>query len=346
MVPWYRTGMPAFHLGCDWAGVIGEPGELLMETSLKRGGHTMPEFDAYKMIVLQYVSGAKWLKQIRDWQAKGIKVIYEVDDFLHGVRKVKNHQAAKAYSASKLREFELCMRACDAMIVSTDWLAHRYSRYNENIYVCKICIEGSRHRRLELPQRKTINVGWAGGVGHAEPVEMWTPAIQSILDRYPRARFVSIGYNAAEMIERPKQAVHIPFTSIENFPAALCNFDIAIAPAARNNFFAAKSDLRWLETGALGIPLVADPFVYGEIEHKKTGWLANNPAAAVDGIEAFVQNPALRREIGAAAQKKILGERSIEHGLAQWEQVFVAVYDSPSPIGSKTLSSSGGHRER
>jgi glycosyltransferase involved in cell wall biosynthesis len=338
VVPWYRTGMPAFHLGCDWVGVIGEPGELLMETSLKRGGHTSPDWDAYKIIVLQYVGGPKWLKQIREWQEKGIVVIFEVDDYLHGVRKVKGHLAAKAYSAKKIRDFELCMRACDAMICSTDWLAQRYRKFNENVYVCKVCIEGTRYQRLALPQRRTVNIGFAGGVGHQEGIERWAPAIQSVLDSYPNTRFVSIGFDAAKIIDRPKQAVHIPFTSIENFPSALCNFDLAVAPAAHNNFFAAKSDLRWLETGALGIPLVADPFVYGEIEHKKTGWLAEYAGQALGGIEALVRDHELRAEIGGHARKKILSERDISVGLSQWEQVFVHAWDSRSTTGSKTPS--------
>lgn len=338
VVPWYRTGMPAFHLGCDWVGVVGDPGELLLETSLKRGGHVLPDWDAYKIVILQYVSGPKWLKQIREWQANGTVVIYEVDDYLHGVRKVKGHAAAKVYSAKKLKEFELCMRACDAMIVSTDWLAQRYRKYNEKIFVCKVCVEGTRHKRLALPQRRTTNIGFAGGVGHQEGIERWVPAVQSVLDNYPNARFVSVGFNAADLMERPTQAVHIPFTSIENFPSVLCNFDVAIAPAAHNNFFAAKSDLRWLESGALGIPLVADPFVYKDIEHKKTGWLAEFAGQALEGIEALVRDPELRSEIGSAAQQKILAERDISAGLHQWEQAFVGAWDSRSTTGSKTPS--------
>jgi hypothetical protein len=40
------------------------------------------------------------------------------------------------------------MKACDAMIVSTPWLAKRYRRFNPRIYVCKNSIEGKRYGRF------------------------------------------------------------------------------------------------------------------------------------------------------------------------------------------------------
>ena len=48
-------------------------------------------------------------------------------------------------------------------------------------------------------------------------------------------------------------------------------FDIAIAPSSESNLFKGKSDLRWLEASALGVPLVAHPDVYPEIEDGVTG---------------------------------------------------------------------------
>ena len=59
-------------------------------------------------------------------------------------------------------------------------------------------------------------------------------------------------------------------------------FDISFAPSAENNQFRGKSDLRWLEASALGIPLVAHPDVYPEIEDGVTGVHARTP----DEVEA------------------------------------------------------------
>jgi hypothetical protein len=39
------------------------------------------------------------------------------------------------------------MKACDAMIVSTPWLAKRYRKFNSRIFVCKNGIDTKRYGR-------------------------------------------------------------------------------------------------------------------------------------------------------------------------------------------------------
>lgn len=340
VVSWYRTGMPAFYLGCDWVGMVGAPSDLRVVTSLKRGGHGVPDLASYKIVVLQQVRGAEWAAEIRRLQAEGILVLYEVDDYLHGVRKIPSHRAREAYTPSKLREYELCMSVCDGVICSTEWLAKRYRRHNPHTYVCRNGIESKRYAALHPPARTVLNIGWAGGEGHLEAVKQWLPAIETMLDEFPHARFISIGLPVADLLRRPKQTLALPFISIENFPAALCNFDLAIAPAGKSNFYAAKSDLRFLETGALGIPLVADPFVYGSIQDGLTGLLAYTPYEAEVALRTLILNPQLREAISRAAREYVLAERSIESGIEQWERVFIDVYDRVHGH-SKSVSATG-----
>jgi glycosyltransferase involved in cell wall biosynthesis len=327
VVPWYRTGMPSFHIGSDWAGMVGEPPHVQLVSSLKRGGHSPPDFGTYKIIVLQQVAGRKWAEAIRALRREGIKVIYEVDDYLHGVKKIKSHQAKQAYTKEKLRGFELCMRSCNAMICSTEWLAEKYKRYNPNTYVCRNGVD-TRLYDFEIPEREggTINIGFAGGEGHFESAQKWLPAVAKILDEFEYTRFLAMGSPLAALLERPKQCAQLPFVSIENFPAALTNFDIAIAPAGRGHFFAGKSDLRFLETGALGIPLVADPFVYTVLDHD-TGMEAETAEEAHAALRELVLDEDLRRKIGVNARQYVRKCRDIKIMIEQWEQVFVEVWD-------------------
>jgi len=327
VVAWYRTGAPSLHIGCDWVAFDGPPPHGRMVASLKRGGHTLPNFDDYKIIVLQQPAGLPWLHEIRRLQRNGTKVIYEVDDYLHGVHKIKSHKSKYAFSKKAMADFEKCMRVCDAMICSTDWLAKKYRAFNDHVYVCKNFIEGHRYQNFQLPERKTLNIGWAGGEGHLEVVSAWLPAIANVLDGYPQTRFVSMGLDIASLLKRPKQCATLPFVSLENFPAALCNFDIAIAPAGRGGFYAAKSDLRYLETGALGIPLVADPFVYKDIEDGANGLLAEDEESAEQCLRQLIELPDSRRAIGRTAREHVLNHRNINGSIEQWEQVFVSVWD-------------------
>jgi len=325
VVPWYRTGMPALELGCDWVGMVGEPPQLGMEASLQRGGHILPKLDDYKIVILQQVEGPAWEQEIKRLRNKGVKVVYEVDDYLHGVRKIKSHRGKSAFHQKRMAKFEMCMRASDALICSTEWLAAKYAKFNERTFVCRNGVDAKRYGQFELPERKYLNIGWAGGEGHLESAKRWLPAIGHILDEFPETRFLSMGLPVANLLQRPKQAASLPFISIENFPAALCNFDIAIAPAGRNFFFAAKSDLRWLETGALGIPLVADPFVYSDIADRTTGMKAENAHDAETALRALVGRPELRQRISTNVKRYIQKHRSIEQAVESWIEVFEEV---------------------
>ena len=325
VVAWYRTGMPSLHIGSDWVAFDGPPPYGRMVASLKRGGHTLPKFDDYKILVVQQPAGTSWLREIRRLQGKGIKIIYEVDDYLHGVHKIKSHRSRVAFSKKSMDQFEMCMRVSDAMICSTEWLAKKYRAFNKNIYVCKNFIEGHRYAPFQLPKRNTLNIGWAGGEGHREVVRAWLPAVEAILDDYEHVRFITMGLDIG--LDRPKQCARVPFVPLENFPAALCTFDLAIAPAGRGGFFAAKSDLRFLETGALGIPLVADPFVYDDIIDDETGLLAEDVVSAEAALRVLIEDEEKCRELGRAARDHVLNYRSIEGGIEQWEQTFVNVWD-------------------
>src|SRR5262245_54161483 len=122
VVSWYRTGMPSFYNGCDWVAVAGEPPDLQFISGLKRGGLMVPPLDDYLIVVLQQVSGIAWLHEIFRLQKKGVRVLYEIDDHIHSVRKIKQHAAREHYSKKRLAEYEKCMRACDGIIVSTRFL--------------------------------------------------------------------------------------------------------------------------------------------------------------------------------------------------------------------------------
>jgi glycosyltransferase involved in cell wall biosynthesis len=118
-----------------------------------------------------------------------------------------------------------------------------------------------------------------------------------------------------------------PTAGIEVYPASMTLFDVSIAPSAENNQFRGKSDLRWLEASALGIPIVADPVVYPAIEDGVTGLHAATPAEARAAITALVDDAAMRSRIGAAARDHVRAHRSSAAVAPQWAAALAAVRD-------------------
>jgi glycosyltransferase involved in cell wall biosynthesis len=324
---WYRCGLPALALGCDWVGLGGTPAEPALMTGRVPGDFTLESAADYDVIVLQQASGAAWLHQVRAWQAAGARVLYEVDDWLRGVRRVEAHALREHLDRKAVAERELVMRVCDGMIVSTDWLAERYRAFNPAVHVCRNGIDLRRYA-LTRPAREHVGIGWAGGTGHLSALRPWLAPVAEVMRTRPATRFTTVGQPFADQLVGefgPERARSIPVTALEVYPSVMTHFDVALAPAGDGGFFRGKSDLRWLEASALGVPVVGDPAVYPEIEHGVTGFHAASPAEARDALAALVDDPALRARVGAAAQAHVRERRRIEVAAEAWAGVLRAV---------------------
>lgn len=328
-VAYYRAMLPAMALGCDWAGVAKEPPDLLWLTGLTKQDSALPDPDEYKVIVLQQPNKPGWFDFINERHAKGQKVLFEIDDYLHGIQKVLSHDFRQHFDKSLITRAETMMKMCDGIICSTEFLAKRYRKFGPT-YVCKNGLDLKRYD-LTLPKRGTVNIGWAGATGHKEAVGPWLQRVADLMYMRENTCFVSVGQMFALAFQQPfgeERAIGVPFCSIEQYPSAMTMFDIALAPAGKGSFFRGKSDLRWLEAGALGIPIIADPMVYPEIEDGVTGFHAVNGETMFARLMRLVDDEELRTGVGASAQEYVRENRSFPRAAEQWADVFEQVVDS------------------
>ena len=329
---WYRCALPARALGADWIGVAGDPTALTVRTgqcSRDIGG--IDDLATYDVVVLQQPRGTAWLNAIAELQRRGTRVLFEIDDDVHGAAKAEYHGTAASFSKPMLRALELAMRASDGLICSTEHVAARYRSFNSETWVCHNGIDLGRYALTRTP-RETVTIGWAGGTGHRPAMVPWLRELLHVLAARPATRFMSVGAEdfASALAERfgSDRCLGLPWGPIETYPAAMSSFDIALAPAARTPFFRGKSELRWLEASALGIPTVADPYLYRSIEDGVTGLHAATPAQAREAIMALVDDEALRERIGSAARAHVREHRCIQAVAPQWERALTGVRDS------------------
>lgn len=331
-IAWYRCFLPALHMGADWVGIAGVPPEKVHYlTGLVKGKTQMPALDSYDVIVMQQPRGRGWLKIIRGLQERGVKVIFEVDDYLHAIRKMPDHDYGQHFDKAGLAELEMNMRAADALICSTEYIGRRYRSFNPRVHVCENGVDVARYN-LTRPERQNTNIGWAGATGHANSMLPWLTQVAHVMLERPDTHFVSIGQDFASSFNEafPGRSTSIPFTLVDSYPAAMTMFDVALAPAGRNNFFRGKSDLRWLEAGALGVPIVADPVVYPKITHGVDGFHAHSPEEMRELVLDLVADPDLRTEVGENARRYVVSKRDMRIAVRQWLDVFVEVLELPA----------------
>jgi glycosyltransferase involved in cell wall biosynthesis len=164
-------------------------------------------------------------------------------------------------------------------------------------------------------------------------MQRWLPAVAAVLRARSDVRFSTVGSAFAdELVDEfgPERCRSLPFAPLEMYPASMSTFDVALAPSGNNNLFRGKSDLRWLEASALGIPVVGDPAVYGELEDGVTGLAASTPEEAEQAILALVDDADRRRALGAAARAYVAEHRRIEVVAERWAEVLREVADRPA----------------
>lgn len=326
VVSYYRAFLPAVALGADYVAWQSDKKaeHIRLVTGLGEHPPTRADLFDYDVIVIQQARGVEWLKLIRELQAAGVAVLYEIDDYIQGARKTRSHELRDQFNAAFVRELELPMNVCDGIICSTDYLARRYRSFNEHTWACYNGIDLNRYA-WPKPERTGVTIGWAGGVGHIASLARWEPAVRAVMRARPETRFVSVGHGAAaNYIEEfgTERAIGLPPGKIEVYPAAMTVFDVAIAPSAENNLFRGKSDLRWLEASALSLPLVAHPDVYPDIEDGVTGVHARTSADVEAALFGLVDDRERRERIGAQAYEYVREHRRIEVAAERWASVL------------------------
>src|SRR4051794_10873538 len=108
-VVWYRCALPAMALGCEWVGATGAPPQGAFVTGGVPSSFTWDDVTGYDVVVLQQASGTDWLHTVRRWQQAGVTVLYEVDDWLRGVRLQSGHAMKEHFDRKAVEGFELVM---------------------------------------------------------------------------------------------------------------------------------------------------------------------------------------------------------------------------------------------
>ena len=325
VVSYYRCFLPAVALGAEYATWATTPtGQVVLTGGLGSPPPSLDDLPNYDVVVIQYANGKAWLPIMRKLQANGVKVLYEIDDYVQAARKSKTHELAHKFGIERIRDLEMGMRTTDGMICSTGFLARRYRSFNDRTWECRNGIDLKRYGWTR-PERTGVTLGWAGGVGHKASLARWEPAIRNVLRARPEVRFVSVGHAAAAAFVKEfghERAIAYPSTGIETYPASMTLFDIAFAPSAENNQFRGKSDLRWLEASALGIPLVAHPEVYPDIEDGVTGVHARTLDEVEAALLRLVDDREERERIGRTAHEHVAEHRRIEVAAQAWAEVL------------------------
>jgi GT2 family glycosyltransferase/SAM-dependent methyltransferase/glycosyltransferase involved in cell wall biosynthesis len=271
-------------------------------------------------IIAQNYLGEFRLRGLAQWRRMlpNAFIIYALDDL--ATRMPAKSSLRKGIPADTRTRLQYALSHCDRLVVSTEYLADAYGRYCKDVIVVPNRLE--RDRWMSLKTQRGLSsrprIGWAGGTGHQGDLELLKPVIEATRDR---TDWIFFGMCPDELKHLVVESHD--FVSFNHYPEKIAglNLDLAVAPLEDIPFNHGKSNLRLLEYGALGLPVVCSDVT--PYRNSPACRVANTPKAWIEAIMDRLDQPQAAAEEGKAMRAWVEQHFIVEDHLDDWLQAHL-----------------------
>lgn len=214
--------------------------------------------------------------------------VYELDDYVISVPKKNGHLRSMPTNMAAMVRLGISM--CDRVVVSTVTLADALSDMHDDIRVVPNMLASHLWTGLRSQRRtsKKPRVGWGGGTSHAGDLEIIAEVVRELADQ---VEWVFFGMCPESL--RPFVKEFHPAVGLHGYPAKLAslNLDLALAPLEHHIFNDCKSNLRLLEYGACGYPVICSDTRAYDGYLPCTRVMTNSTAEWLEAIRMHLADP-------------------------------------------------------
>jgi len=295
----------------------------------------IPEVD---LVVIQRDFPRFWRdykKVVKLAREYGKPVIYDLDDLLVEIPEKHSHKAD--YSGEMLTMLYAILDA-DMITASSPFLQAYLAELNPNTKLVHNYLNdrlwGLGRKKEPQGDGSRITIGYMGGQTHQQDLEYIKDVLLNVFKKYPEiVRYKFWGTHP------PRELLDLPFSDFDPINqedyAQFANYfslqecDVFIAPLVDNEFNRAKSSIKFLEYSIHGSPGVYSDLPPYEtiIEHGINGFLADNLNDWESHLVTLIENPALREQIGAAAQQTVKDGWLLSSNAHQLKEAYLLALD-------------------
>ncbi len=215
--------------------------------------------------------------------------------------------------------------ASDLIVCGNTFLANHFSRWNSNVTVIPTAVNTAWYRpRSTAKTSRALIMGWTGTSGNFPFLYTIEGALIRVFEHCPQAKLLVVA-------DRPPQFKSLPASRIEFEPwtprteqAAFDRMSIGLMPLADTAWCQGKCSYKMLCYMAAGLPVVVTAagmnrqvLALGEV-----GLSAASEREWVDALIALVDNPDLRRNMGAAGRAVVEERFSLKRLTQQYAAAF------------------------
>jgi glycosyltransferase involved in cell wall biosynthesis len=211
------------------------------------------------------------------------------------------------------------VRTADRVVVTTEPIRAAIEKYAREVRLIPNYLPGWVWNGLKSERRAgpKPRVGWAGAMQHAGDLALIREVVEATRDE---CDWVFFGMCPEEL--RPFVKEFHPFVPFEEYPAKLASLDLdlAVAPLEVNRFNECKSNLRLLEYGILGWPVVcSDVLPY---RGAPVARVPNRTDAWLEAIRARIHDLDAAQKEGEALRQWVREGWMLEDHLDEWLEAY------------------------
>lgn len=236
------------------------------------------------------------------------------------------------------------LKRADLVTTTTPYLANLIRTYNDKVQILPNAIDFTQPQFIPNPEiaamkSDLVHIGWSGSATHLQDLQMIEGDLLSLNKGIEKdyklmlAGFYEGDYtwNKYEEIFTSNFIIgddnygRINTADVNSYAQAYNLMDIGLIPLKDTNFNRSKSNLKMLEMGAFGLPvIVSDVEPYQELSEHGNNCLVAGKREWYKSMRKLIDNPELRKDLGSQLKEDVIEFRNEVF----WREVRTQVYEN------------------
>jgi glycosyltransferase involved in cell wall biosynthesis len=248
-----------------------------------------------------------------------LEIIQMVDDLLGDVpikHPNRNFQTREGH-----QRMIQALKQSDILVVTTEPLRTNYQKYVKDVRLVPNALGQQWTGLRKVPDNRTkLRVGWVGAAQHKGDLDLIAEVVREMATEVD---WVFMGMCTDEI--KPHLKEFHGFVSISEYPQKVSelDLDIAIAPLENNIFNECKSNLRLLEYGAMGWPVVCSDVYPYRADAPPVIRCSDDVEEWVGALRKLVADKELRLNMGSQLHEWVSTKYLLDGMVTKWSDCLL-----------------------
>ena len=259
--------------------------------------------------------------EVEKMKAQGYKIVVDVDDYWNLPSTHYLNQKTKSYMESEIPSY---LRLADVVTATTPELAYQVMKYNKNVVVIPNGLPFDRGQFTKSEDKySSSSVVYVAGASHRHDSRMMGE------NAFGNALTLA-GYEEKhpEWIEMKKyfpKALYKGALPAQSYMSLYDGHKIAVAPLVEDSFNVCKSNLKVLEAGAKGLPIICSPTLpYLNLVDKDVVLFAESPSDWTYLHDKLIKDPVFYQDCA----EKLASHVRDNYTLDKFNEIRQQIFDS------------------